>query len=1091
MKSATRLLVGLLFLAFAFACFTQPTFAQTNLATIRGTVLDPQGKAIPKATVTARNVATGQERKAGVTSDGIYVLPDLPAGTYDVHVDSAGFSKGIATGIILDVGGIRDINFNLQLASVATEVKVTGEAPLIETTRTDLSSTINDEQIANLPVFNISGFGATFSGLNDYENLATLSPGVRFDATGDSLDVLGPGSYNYRGTLVNIDGGDITDQVVSSRDALGASLDEVKEFQVITNNYLAEYGQAGSVIINVVTKSGTNELHGSAHTFFRGRNLGASNFFYNLSEDANFRRAPFQKDTWGVTSGGPIVKDKTFWFANFEQVNQSTPFSLTPPTGVITVPQADDEILWSAKVDHQLFNNELLTVRYNLQRETFSNLLIQLPTYVTPNSLIPDIIHDNTLTVALISTISSHVVNEARFFWHRYLDALPVPNSDVGVLTANSYTGAPFCCPQGGLQSRFQYIDNLTWTKGTHTFKTGVNISHFPYQSLFQQYHFGEYDTTVDTLTVGLGPAFVSQRDNIYGLYVEDSWKLRPNLTLNYGLRWDYEDGGLLGGTIPKPGGGCFQANGIIPACGSDKRNFQPRVALAWTPRYDSGFLHTLFGGADKSVIRVSFAEITELAYLNINLDSYNFDGVTLLTLSIPYNPSNPADPVYPYLVSSAACAPNPAPCLPPLSILETFATPGFYGRIRPISPNIENPQVFHFGLDFSRQYGNSFVVDVGYLGVIGIDQFGENDTNYPAILPDPLHAGFYYFGNRPNAAFAAIRTQQNTRASNYQGGFISVQKRYGQHYQFQGSYTYSKTLTNTEDFYGPSEPGGSSSGVPNPSCFTCDWGSSQNDIRHVATFSVIMDTNNLMKPSFTSHIVNNWSLGFVGTMHSGAHFPISTGTGPYAGETFAGFGAETQQRASVLPNGDLIATNIASANGSNLSVGPNGAGVCGCPQTTFLAPAGASTSGAVDTFKPTDIVDFQSINGNLARNTSVGDPFVRFDGSLSKTFKIKERVGLEFRVDAINLLNHANFIEFNGNDVLNAFSIIGPAGCHGCIDETTGLYVGFNGHILKASDFQHGRITNNYLGNPYFGMGNPGGAADPRTLQLSFRIKW
>ena len=1063
-------------------------------ATILGTVTDPQGNSVPDATVVAKNVDTGIQRSTTTTAEGLYRLPNLPPGTYDVTVEKSGFAKAVAKAVHIDVGDLRDVNFKLAVARVATEVTVTAETPLIETTRTDVSNTINDKQMEGLPIFpspNFLGTSNTASKLNDYETLAVLAPGVHYDVSADSADVVGPGAYNNRGNLVNVDGGNITDQVVSTRDALGASLDEVKEFQVITNNYTAEYGQAGNLIINVATKSGTNAIHGGAHTFFRGRNLGASNYFYNeFDPNAAFRRARFQKQQGGIYAGGPLIKDRTFWFGNFEIGHEEDPLTLTnqPPGGqAVTVVSPTHEILWTAKIDHELFKNHHLTLRFNQQRILVDNLLVQLPSFAQPNSLTTEVVHDHTFNAGLTSEVTPHVVNEARFFAHRFKTALPDKTTVPGVRTSSTYSGAAFCCPQGGLQNRYQFIDNVTWTRGTHTWKTGTNISHFPYNSLFQQFHFGEWDLRTSNLAIAFGPGFVQTTDTIYGVYLQDSWKLRPNLTFNYGVRYDYEDGGFRGGLVPTRGGGCFQGNLIIEACSSDSNNVQPRVGLAWSPSFESGFLHALFGAPGKSVVRASYAEVSELAYLNVSLDSLNFDGVTLLTAQIPTSSICPG----------GATVQSFFPNLPPDSCLATFRRANFFGRIRPIAPDLHNPEVRHFGLDVSRQIGNDLVVDVGYIGVLGFGQFGERDLNFPTINPDPAHPGFFFLGDRPDPRFLARRTNENSRTSAYHGGYVNVAKRFAHHFQAQGNYTYSKTLTTTEDFFGTSEPG-------DPRNIRADRGPSQNDLRHVGNFSLVADTANLMRPSLFSHIVNNWSFGLIGGVHSGTHYPISTGEGPFSGSVFPGIGAETEQRPNVLPDGTLVATNVASRDGGNLQVGGTTLGAispaCGCPVTTFFAPSGASTLGPRDSFGGTSaitgnsIVDFQSLNGNLQRNVGVGSRFYRFDVSIAKTVTIRERVGLEFRANIVNILNHPNFILFNGSDVLDNLSI-GPGGCTNCIDQNTGRYIGANGQVLHLRDLQHGKVsrdlTNPIFGSPEASVGDPTAADIPRQIELSLRVKW
>jgi hypothetical protein len=251
-------------------------------------------------------------------------------------MDAGGFTKSVAKAVKLQVGEQRDVNFSLELQGQKQSVVVTAELPLIEMTKTDTSTVIDDKAVADLPT--TTSFAAIGGVANDYQGLAASAPGVRYDYSGNSADLVGPGNVNDRGINVNIDGGNISDQSVSSRDSLGASLEEVKEFQVLTNNYNAEYGQAGNVVLNVITKSGTNSIHGDAHGYFRGRNLGASDYFYNqglandpsgcpasdftggvLTSISGCGRAPFFKHEEGFTIGGPFVKDRLFWFGSYEK----------------------------------------------------------------------------------------------------------------------------------------------------------------------------------------------------------------------------------------------------------------------------------------------------------------------------------------------------------------------------------------------------------------------------------------------------------------------------------------------------------------------------------------------------------------------------------------------------------------------------------------------------------------------------------------------------------------------------------------------------------------------------------------------------
>jgi len=291
------------------------------------------------------------------------------------------------------------------------------------------------------------------------------------------------------------------------------------------------------------------------------------------------------------------------------------------------------------------------------------------------------------------------------------------------------------------------------------------------------------------------------------------------------------------------------------------------------------------------------------------------------------------------------------------------------------------------------------------------------------------------------------------------------------------------------------SEPG-------DPRNIGAEFGPAYNDVRHAANFSANFDTEKLIAGNwFTRTLVNNWVFGFVGQYQSGRPYPISTGVGAYSGGRFFGIGAETNQRPSVLADGTIVATNV-SSRGGNLAVGPNGAVMCGCPQTTFLAPAGASAAGALDSFSG-DVVDFQMPSGNLERNAGLGSPFYRTDVSIRKVFHPTsryEQLQIELVGEFFNIFNHPNWQGFNSNDTTSFLSPLQAdgvtpqlPGCTGCIDPATGFYVGNNGHVLHVQDLRHGKLDR--LLDPahqsFNGLGDPAAIELPRTIQLSFRVRF
>ncbi len=1116
-----------------------------KFATITGRALDPKGASIPDAKVTVVNVETGIARTTTTTSDGIYRFEALAPGTYDVTIEASSFTKSVARGVKILVGESRDVNFNLELAGQRESVIVTSEIPLVETTKTDTSINLDDRDVANLPT--TTAFAGLAGAANDWQGLAYAAPGMRTDYTGLSNEIIGPGSVNSRGVVHNIDGGDISDVSTSTRDSLGATVEEVKEFQVITNNYNAEYGQAGSVILNVITKSGTNAIHGDGHAYFRGRNMGASDFFYNqglagdpsgcpassfvggvyggtLASAAGCGRAHFYKHEYGFTAGGPFIKDRLFWFTSLEQVQQGQPQITTPFGQAITVDSPTTEIIWSSKVDAKLTDKHTLTARFNVQRDLSDNLVVQTGPAVDPSGLVSQFNHDHTLNVGMVSTPTSHTVNEARFFWHWERSGTPVKSNFPGQALPTAYVGADFCCPQAGLNNRFQYSDNFSWTHGKHTVKAGTMIQHLAFDSLFTQFRLGRFESFVPgpcvdppfpqgnglcptSFTVGVGAAFNHIPDTAYGLFVQDTWQIKRNLTMNFGLRYDIEIGAFKGGTIDRvqnaavPQSGCLQRNNIIPACGQDYNNWQPRLGFAWSPNYDHGPLHFIFGNPGKSVVRVSGAEITELAYLNVVLDSLNFDGVSLNTAG-----ADTSTALGRQILSQF-------PNFPSQVQLQQLLVPGHFGRVRPISPTIKNPEIHQASASITRQVGQSFVYSVGYQGVFGNGLFGETDTNYPQPIADPAHPGFFYMPPRPDPRFTAKRTNFSNRTSSYNALVLTANKRLSHHFQFGGNYTFSKTLGTGEDFFGLSEPG-------NPLAnLSLERAPVQQDIRHLANFTFVFDTEKLTGMPFARTVVNDWTFSFIGSVQSGRPYPVSTGSGGFSGSAFPALASETNQRPNICtagstlpgcagaPVGALVATNIASNAGSNLLIsqaGVTAACAAGAPncntlQTTWLAPAGASGSGPVDSITG-DPVDFQFINGNLGRNAGLTKGLTDFDISLLKSFRIpkRESMRVELKMDVFNVFNHPNFIANDSNDNISAIGLpaLGPGfNCTAsCLNPYTGLYLGANGQPLTLSVFRSGRPDKNLSATNFNSLGNP--AADTgtglnRVIQLALRIRW
>jgi hypothetical protein len=505
------------------------------------------------------------------------------------------------------------------------------------------------------------------------------------------------------------------------------------------------------------------------------------------------------------------------------------------------------------------------------------------------------------------------------------------------------------------------------------------------------------------------------------------------------------------------------------------------------------------YGIGDKTLLRASFAETTMLAFNNVVLDSLNFDGTTLNTVTID-STATPPPGITPAQIAAVLAA---FPGTPSAAVLAPFAPnpAGPFGRVRPISPNLKNPEMRMFNFGVEHQFTNTLKGGLQYIGQFGFGLFGEQDQNAPRVLPDPAHPGFFFFGSRPNALFDAVRTNTNSRTSSYNGLLASVNKNFSNHVQFNASYTWSHALTSGEDFFGISEPG--------------DWvhvnterANALNDIRHAANMGVVLDSGKLTTNHFLGAVANNLGLSWIGQLQTGRPYPLSTGTSGFgASARFFAIGSETQQRPNVLSDGTISSAGIASFNGQNALFGPGAvaacitagfsAAQCSAIQNTFLAPAGATGSKDAVTGQQ---VDFTLVNGNLKKNASRGAPFAKFDASLHKSFSMPkaENVKLDLRFDAFNVLNHTNFTTFINNDATNFMRAAAGGGvvkpnfftCTSCM-RPNGTFVGSDGRVLHLADLQDGTVSKDLL-NPIFnGLGDPGNADIPRTLQLSFHVRF
>jgi hypothetical protein len=583
-----------------------PLFAQSQATTgvIEGTVLDESGAAVPGASVTLRNTATNFERVVTSDADGRFRGLLLPLGPYRVAVSLAGFATLVREGLDLSVGQTVNLTLTLKVSSVQEEVVVTGDAPVIETTRAEGADRIDEKSIKGLP-----------NNGRNFLDFTKLTPGVSIvqGPDGDELTVNGQkGIHNN----VSVDGADFNnpffgEQRGGQRPAFTFNLDAVKEVVVVAEGANAEFGRSNGGFVNVVTKSGTNDVHGTAHFYFK--NDGFSSAPQRPDGSSDGTKFDFDQQQLGFTLGGPLQKDKLFYFLAFDYQNadshkQTDPARIEPrvvdffarlgsPGENSPIPRTNDARVFLGKLDWQATAQHLLTLRYNYTWSEQRNGTFDVDSWgLSANAVEKDYSH--AVTGSAISSLSSTTLNEFRFQWAREYRPRPYdgplitgqnrPLPDTAFDFARAYRfGEPFFIPVDYFDERFQFNDNISLIKGSHQLKAGVEFNRVRSNQTFRGFQNGRYifGSTDGFLNYARNPRYVEcsngttsetgscpaganitgplllflQQVGVGGLsaeeagtqdipqtefavFLQDKWQPTRTLTVQYGLRWEMQE---------------------------------------------------------------------------------------------------------------------------------------------------------------------------------------------------------------------------------------------------------------------------------------------------------------------------------------------------------------------------------------------------------------------------------------------------------------------------------------------------------------------------------------------------------------------
>jgi hypothetical protein len=837
---------------FTYLLFAASTIAQLPTSTLNGTVTDPQGTAVAGAKVTITNQGTGVARDTATDASGFYAFANVVPGAYTIKVESPSFAAAELKDVQLEVGRASTVDIKLKLGSRTEVVRVEAGEGEINLTQSEVQGQVDSTTIGSIPL----------NGRNFLE-LAFLLPGNRpatnFDPTKtNTLEVSSAGAFG-RGGNISVDGGDNNDEVVGGT-LSNFPQDGVAEFQIATNKFTAEVGRSGSSIINIVTKGGGNDLHGSAFLFFRHKTLQGLPAVF----DRRNPTPPFVREQFGGSVGGPIKKDRAWWFVSSEYRNQG----FAVPVGVRNFASATvtggsasaflHDYLLSARTDIKLSEKDNLMVRYSFNRSMdIANGSLREPLGTAANRQ-SSLNRFNSLLADWTRQISPRLINSFYFHPDFFLNAIPAFSPDdpvtnpAGLAKGNEIRfptlqdGANFRIPQSTKFNRYQIRDTLSWVAGSHTVRFGGEWQHLNTFALFDLFGSGSIFTTenfagdvcrqasvalalcdrnqdgvVDDRDIPLAvvlrsaaptrpPVVPFYPNKYFGAFIQDDWKARPNLTLNLGLRWEYDD--VVGdasnlhpcASLTTADNTCSFAENILGTHnGPDLKQFGPRIGFAWDP-----FKHgeTVFRGGygiyyDRVVTEVPLLElllngrILPLAAFNGSACHNFFGGAAIDCSTTPV--AGTTRPVF----NGPAGAPTTATLVSPFS----GGSAVFGIGVNRIDRNAKHPYVQQFTLGVQQQAGRNWLVsadgihDFGQRFILGRLLRSTTSTSPNIVCPngfDPCTITDPLTGRSDQ-----VTNIESSAKSWYDALFLSLQKRPTGSENFRWGFNINYTLSKTFNF--------------------------------------------------------------------------------------------------------------------------------------------------------------------------------------------------------------------------------------------------------------------------------------------------
>ena len=1047
--SLRRGLFPLVALFVFFIASTNAIFAQST-ASLGGSVTDGSGGAVPGANVTARNQATGIESNTTTDTSGGYLFPALPIGTYRLEVKATNFQTAVLTDVQLQVASSQVRDVQLKIGQATQTVEIVADAAVVDTTTNSMGQVINDKTVQEIP---LNG--------RHFTDLSLLTPGTMTPPANGFLSapLRGQGSFGIntagqREDTTNwlVNGINLNDNV-QNQITFQPPIDTLAEYKIDNSSFPAEYGRNAGAIVNLATRSGTNQYHGEGLEFFRNNALDARNFFNAVGVP----QSPFKRNDFGADFGGPIVKNKAFFFLAYEGIRQHQAITLntTVPSNTqragVTAPAIQKLLALipaanqvgsgtagapdtfnlfsggtlanvalnqgSADIDLELRASDRIHGYYVIQRDLRQEPLAggaigaNLPGFGDTRQGMRQL-----MTVSEDHIFSSSLTNTVRLGFNRiHLTFLPNQLLDPAAFGITLPAGAPagsglpfinaggglgFGGPTGEPQGRGDTTvvlnDAVSWLRGRHTIVFGgelrrayndniaFNVGSLTYSSLT---NFLNDAANAFTTQIGSGNDRILQPS--YDFFAQDSFKWKPNFTINVGLRYTWN-------ATPSEANGHF--TNFDPTTGTlvsasepyqqSNKNFQPRIGFAWDP-FKNG----------KTSVRASYAILTQAPTTNT---------VTGLSGNPPF-----ALPISASSATNSITAENPG-----TAVAATSLGPAA------INPSFNNFYAQDWNLTVQRQLGSSLGVELAYVGLKATHLQVNQNINQPfvtngfygtvkpfptlpltsAIIPAQCQAP------HPACALNNINQVNSNGNSNYNALWLTVNKHLSHGLQLQGSYTYSKSL----DYNSLST--GETYIIQNAYNLRGDYGPSEFDARHRVVVSGFYQL-----PFKGNRLVNGWQVAVITSAQTGNPLNPTLAIGPGPGISLT---VRPDLLTSVSGTGNPAQwfsnpTLCQRFNGSLQGGAPAIPDCAATPNAAFAVPCTFSATPTTPGGRTYPVVAGSCHPGSLARNAITGPDFVNTDFSIIKDTKITERFNLQFRTEFFDIFNHPNF----GNPTLTATS--------------------------------------------------------------------